>query len=374
MTWRVIAQRLLTGEFLDWDLPLKETTTTRDLSGPGGIAGTLSPELRNAIALDGMPLIEEWSTALYVEDAGQIRAGGIVQNLEVQGNKQVVSAPGFASYPAGQPFVANYAPPAFQDPVKVFKSLWAYLQSFPDGDLGVQVVGDPTYLVLGDGAGPYNIAKHEYRDVGQELENIAQVCPFDYVESHAWNDEAHTSIGHKIEIGFPRIGRRRDDVRLAQGENITRISTVATDGNRFANTVYVLGNGEGAPMVVGLATTRDGRLRRATVVPRKAATQGLANVFARQELRGRELKFDISEVEIKEHPNTPIGAINPGDDVFVEVDLEHIGRTAMWLRVLSIEEFGNTPSRAVLKTMRSDFFVYASDTSPVPGKKVLVTI
>lgn len=374
MTTRIIAQRIRTGEIVDRDVQIKQPAVTRELSGPGGITGRLEPELRQAIALDGRPILDEWSTALYYEDGGQIRGGGIVQTLEWQGPAMTVNAPGFCSYAAGQPIMKNYTPTAFEDPVKVFKKLWTYLQSQPRSNIGLHVNGPDTYLRLGDGAGPYNIKAWEYRDVGQELENIATVSPFDYVESHVWTDSSKTKVGHELKVGFPRIGRLREDLRLVQGENVVRISTVGLDGDRFANVTYVLGEGEGKAMIVGTAATGDdGRLRRAAVVARKAATKGLATVYARDELRGRALAYDISEVVIKKHPNAPFGSINPGDDILTDIDVPHLGHIRMNLRVLSITEGGEKPDEAILKTMRSDFFVYAPAASPT-GKTVLVTV
>lgn len=371
---RFIAQRLTTGEFLDFDVELKEPVVSRDLSGPGGITGLVNPEkVIEQIAYDGRPVLDEWTTALYHERDGYIRAGGIVQNLEWQGSVFSIDAPGFCSYAAGQPILKHYRPKKWEDPVRVFRNIWNYLQSFPDSNIGLKVRGPDTYLILGDGEGPYNISKYEYRDAGQELENIAAISPFDFVETHKWTDSSKTAIDHTLQIGFPRIGMEREDLRFVQGENMVRFSTVALDGSRFANTTYVLGNGEGAAMIVGKAVRSDGRLRRAAVVPRKAASMGLANLYAREELRGRAMEYDISEVVVKDHPNAPIAAINPGDDIWTDIDVPHIGRTAMNLRVLSVQEASEDTGRAVIKTMRSSYFVYASATSPT-GKNVLVTV
>lgn len=371
---RVIAQRILTGQIIDRDVQIKQPVSTRELNGPGGIVGVVNPELRQAIALDGLPILDEWSTALYYEQDGQIRGGGIIQNLEWQGPVMTVTAPGFCSYANDCPIEKHYTPTAFEDPVKVFKKLWTYVQSFPNSNIGLHVTGPATYLRLGDGQGPYNIKRWENRDAGQELENIATVARFDFVEKHKWIDTAHTQVGHELQVGFPRIGRLRDDLSLVQGENIISRSVIALDGVRYANRVRVLGNGEGAAQIVGTASRNDTlKLRRTAVIDRPAGRQGLVNRYVANELRAREMAYDISEVVIRDHPNAPIGAINPGDDILADIDVPHLGHIQMKLRVLSIAEGGEDIGRATLRTMRSDYFVYEPATSPT-GKTVLVTV
>lgn len=371
--WRVIAQRVLTGEFLSMDLPLNGATTIRELSGPGGISGTIEPELTMALADDGRPIIEEWSTALYVDRDGEITAGGIVTSLDFENTALQVNAPGFAAYPNGQPFLADYFPDEFEDPVDTFKAVWDHLQSYPDGNLGMTVVGDSTYMVLSNGSGPYRILLIDTADCGEQLASIAQVAPFDFAEKHRWN-AAKTAIAHTIEVGFPRLGRKRDDLRFVAGENVVSISTIQADGEKFANEVYFIGQGSGPTVYKASAAVRDGRLRRATVVTKKAATQGLTNLGARAELRAREMKLDISEVTINDDPNARISAIQPGDDVLVDVEVPWLGHLKMWLRVLSIEESADNAGRATLKTQRSDSFTYAAGTNPNTNGDPVVVI
>jgi hypothetical protein len=373
-TWRVIAQRILTGQFLDWDIPLAGAMTIRELSGPGGISGKIAPALRHVLADDGRPLLEEWSTALFIEEGSLIRGGGIVQSLSADGGQLTVDAPGFSSYPNGVPITKNYLPGDFEDPTTAFKNLWAHLQSMTDSNLGMTVNNPPTYMKLSSGSGPFQAKSFEYKDYGVDLNNIATSTPFDYIERHAWN-AAHTGIDHSISIGFPRLGTRRLDLRFAQGENITFFSPVAADGARFSNEVHLLGGGEGSTMPAEVNAVRDGRLRRPVVVAKKAATPGLAVTYAAQERRARQLELDITQVQIREHPNAPIAAIQPGDDVYTEVEVEWYGPVRLWLRVLSIEESESNPGLATLKTQRSDFFVYASATNPSPdGQPVIITV
>lgn len=373
--WRIIAQRVPTGELLDWNVPLGRQTTSRELSGPGGVFGAVETEVLRSVADDGRPLLEEWSTALYVEEDGEIRAGGIIQKIDYEGPVKAVEAPGFLSYPEGIPFMDNYLPAqGYEDPTKVYENIWNHVQSFPDSNLGVRIDRPDTWMVLSSGSGPFTIRDHEARDCGDTLNSIAQACPFDFVEKHEWADDSRSRVDHKIEIGFPRLGRKRDDLRFTDSENIVSFSTITADGNRFANDVYVFGQGQGTSMRRSRAVKRDGRLRRATVVQLPAhGGQTYLNRLANRELLTRDLLHDISEVKITDSPNARISAIRPGDDVRVQVEVPWLGDVDLWLRVLAVDEAGEDPGRAVLKTQRSDFFAYSSAESPT-GEKVAIQV
>lgn len=371
--WRIIAQRILTSEWLSWDVPLRQSTSSWTLSGPGSINGLIDPEVAHHTASDGRPLLEEWGTALYVEQDGQIRNGALVNSVQNQGSTRRVQSIGFCGYPHQLPFTDDYIPTAFEDPVDTFKGLWAKLQSYPDGDLGLNVNGPSTYFVLSDGQGPYKVFSYEYRDSGQTLDSIAQVTPFDYLETHTWTDDTHTAIRHDLDVAFPRVGRKREDLRFAGGENVIGVSTIAADGTRYANDVRMIGRGSGRAMPTARAAVRDGRLRRATVVPWKSATQGMLNRRVQQELKARQMLLDISSVKVQDHPNARLTALQPGDDVLVQVEVPWVGDVRIWLRVLSVQVSGDTPGVATLKTIRSDYYTYAAGKSPT-GDTIVLTL
>lgn len=372
-SWRVIAQRVLTREFLHWDVPLGQSTTSRELSGPGGVFGTINPEMLGVIADDGRPLLEEWSTALYVEEAGRIRGGGIINKLPTKGTERQVEAAGFNRYPTGIPYVENYLPNDFTDPTQVFADIWTYVQSFPDSDLGVTVNPAETWHVLTNGEGPFVMRDFENRDCGETLDSIAATVPFDYLERHVWTPD-HDDVLTSIDLGFPRLGRKRDDLRFADSENVEDFDYIEPNAERYANDVYVFGRGSGRAMARSRSAERDGRLRRCAVVNlADHGGQGYLDRYAKQERRRRRMELDIPEVTVKDHANARLGAIQPGDDILFEAEVPWHGDVRMWLRVLAINETGDAPGRAVLKTQRSDTFTYASAKSPT-GEKVPVSM
>ena len=66
MGWRYIATKLNgdgTETVLDWDLPIVQPSFTDELSGAGGMSGTIAPEIAR-LRVDGEPIFVPWSTAL----------------------------------------------------------------------------------------------------------------------------------------------------------------------------------------------------------------------------------------------------------------------------------------------------------------------
>lgn len=384
---RYLAQRVGTGEWLHRDLPLSAVERTRTLSGPSTIQATLTPGLRHATHTDGLRILEDWGTFIYAAQTdrngrtGPIVCAGIYIDATYEGDTQQFTAPGFATYPHGTIFedARLWGPDVGSgteenpekprpDPLQIVQDHWAWIQSMPDADLGVRVVGDlASSERIGDYEAPYRLQWWEMPDLGAEIDRLAAETPFDYVEEHEWVDETQQEVDHRIRIGWPRIGRRRDDLRFAEGENIIVPLTGPSTGASSGNNIIGIGNGEGAKMVQSRASVRNGRLRRTVVVTDKTKGQAEMDNLVR-DLAGRlQPTLDITSVAIKDHRNARISAIAPGDDILVQGMLPSYGQGSMWVRVLAITENDDTPGQAVLTTKRSSSFLY-STTTEVSGQ------
>jgi len=358
-SWRYIAQRATTGEFLDMELPLHRDELRWELSGAGALRGTVTPAIGLSLAHDGRPVLEEWSTLLYAEADGEIRWGGIVVSSKFEGASWTVEAAGFATYPHGLPYTGNYSKIGV-DPATVVRDIWSHVQGFEDGNLGVTVSGSTkarlgTTKVQGDNdSGPYVLQWWEAPDCGGEIDSLAQETPFDYAEEHAWDGD---EIRHEIKIGWPRLGRRRDDLAFIQGDNVAAVVTPELDGDLFANEVLGIGAGEGPKSVMSSTAIRDGRLRRAYVYTAKDVSQkGRLASLIRNELQRRQLTLGIDSITVREHPNAPIGSWSVGDDVLVEATLPWLGDIALWSRITGWTLTSDTTATLSLK--RSDSFTY----------------
>ena len=365
---RVIAQRILTGEFLHWELPVDELEITRTLSGPQQITGKFPTEIGDLRDLD----LEAWATWIHVEEDGLIRASGILQPSSIDENETLtLDAVGVSGYAKGIPYLGDFTlsgtdPDTGEsgigvglDPADIVRDIWAYLQSFGNSDLGVEVYGD-TPIKRGtppkdvefeatDGdtgqaqdvsfvAGPYSALDWwEAKDCGSEIDSLAKDTPFDFVEREAWNADK-TAVDHWIELTYPRRGGFLDGVRFAQDENIMAAVGPEEPDDRYASEVVTLGKGEGSARVRGFAgRTLGSRLRRVAVVDDKTieSTNG-ANSAARVELESRQALADITEaLVLARHPNGNLGSYTEGDEVVVEAEVPWIGDLRVVQRILS---------------------------------------
>lgn len=363
---RYLLQRVLTNQWLTRDFDgLSDAARTIALNGPGSINGTIEPEWQNRIAPDGKPYLLEWGTIIYAVDGNRILNAGIVEKIDYDGDAVTIEAPSFVRYPTGLGYSAatNFGP--FADPYDVVRAIWADVQSKPNGDLGVIVQTSPGHLplsaALGNNADPYGLLWWENPDCGGEIDNLARQAPFDYSEIHLFGPGQQT-VTHIVQFQFPRLGRKRTDLRFAEGENVVDKLPVTVAGDEFANELVGIGSGEGSAMIHATTGVVDGRLRRSKMLTDKTANQARLNALLTAELQKLRNDADITQVTIRDHANARLSAINLGDDICVRGSIPWLGPIAMWVRVLAITKSDTDETVAVLSTRRSDSFIYSGTT------------
>lgn len=342
--WRFIATRLNgdgTETPLDYNIPLTDPKITYDLSGPGQITGTITPET-SRLQKDGRPLFLEWSTAIYAECDGHIRGGGILTDLTEDGPSLAITAPGFTTYPAGQPYTGSYSQVGV-DPLVVVRHIWAHLQGKPGGNIGLQIDDTTSTVRLGTTAnpddtesGPYVLAPWKTTDLGAVLDELAENTPFDYRIDHAWDGD---QITHQLVIGAPTLGARKTNLRFVVGENIFAEPGLAYGGKNYASGVLLVGAGEGRDMIAQVAEQTPVRLRRIAVVEDKTITtkaKGLAAAETESKLRSGLADF-TQDLVVTDHPNAPLGSYTVGDEIPVTTARKGWtnGQT-IWVRILSL--------------------------------------
>jgi hypothetical protein len=362
---RYALQRVLTGEWLTRDLDgFSDGQQTRTLSGPGGINGFIRPDMRELLAADGEPLLWEWGTIIYAEIDGRIRSAGIIEKIDYDDQGRLtLEAPGFSRYAQGIPYAHTFRG-VHIDPGGIPAMLWADVQINSFRNLGVTIdtFTTPESSWIGDNENPYVLAWYNSVDCGGEIDNLAKQIPFDYIEQHTYTDDLHSAVSHHIKIGYPRLGRRRTDLRFADGENIVSLVPVGGDGGEYADELWGIGRGEGSAMVHATAVRRQGRLSRPKIITDKTADQARLDALLAAELVKRADVKDITEITIRDHVNAPLTAIDPGDDILVQATVSGLGPTRLWVRVLAITEVDKSPTQAVLSTQRSDSFTYNATT------------
>ena len=355
-TWRYLAQRALTGQWLDWDLPVARDELTWALSGPGSLRGTLPPDYGRPLGVDGRPVLDEWATFLYAEADGIIRWGGILTGCTFDNASWHLDAAGFSTYPTGLPYLDAYRQTGV-DPAQVIRDIWRHIQAQPDGNLGITVDALTTPVRLGTTAEPFDLAWWEAPDCGQTIDTLAKQTPLDYVEEHTWSGPS--TVAHRIRLGYPRLGRRRTDLAFIQGDNIITTVAAALDGSLIANEGIGIGKGEGRATLMRRIPTRDGRLRRAlTYTDKTVNTTSMLDSLVRRELAAHADPLTVDTIEIINHPHAPIGSWQLGDDILVQADVPGLGPISTWSRVVGWSLTG--ADRAVLTLKPSSSFTYGA--------------
>lgn len=372
--WRYFATRLNgdgTETLLDIDLPLEDVTVEDVVSGHGAVSGSISPVYARLLGPDGEPLLQEYSTAIYAENDGDIRGGGILTNSGFDGPDWTVEATGFTGYPIDLPYTGSGYKGVKVDPIDVVRVIWNHIQSQPGGNIGLEIddtdtggkvtIGTELRQVEFDTqsgpvsfeAGPYKLNFYTNHDLAGDIDDLASDTPFDYHERHFWDGD---TIRHKVDIGYPKIGRRREDLRFVYGVNIFDNTRVDRDGSLYASGTLVLGAGEGASMIKSLREppTRPGnRLRRvAVVVDDSIKSLKRANKRADQENQWRARLDDVDSVVVRDHPHARLGAAKVGDEIRIEGQGDWVG-VDMWVRILSIAfqpENGNVAEYTIART------------------------
>lgn len=345
MGWRYLAFSAPGGEFLG-ELPtLSEVEVTRSLSGPGRLTGTVPLEVEELRSM-----LRPWQVSIWAEAEGQIRGGGLLTPPSYSASSAKVDCVGLAGYPQGMPWTAEPFSGVRVDPLAVVRMIWGHLQSQPGGDLGVSVdattspirVGEPerdVAFTTGDGqdvaftTGPYTLNHWSSHDLGKAIDDLAIQTPFDYREHTELVGEHLT---HRLELGYPTLGGRRENLRFALGENVSAIPDLSGADEDYASEVHALGAGEGRTMVRASLTRPTLGVRRVLTFTDKSARSATAlTESARAELAWRDGEATLTDLEVIDHPHAPLGSFDVGDQIHVTgstgwVDLDR------WVRIVAL--------------------------------------
>lgn len=376
---RVIAQDIFTKQFLHWDLPITDLQIKYTISGPQVISGKFETEIQHIRDIG----LEPERVRIHVEEDGEIRASGILMPFsdDNKGKIRTIEAEGNSTYPHW----IVYQGPAYQgiqvDPADMIRKLWNHVQSYTDSNLGVQVSSTTTPVRIGTEpqnvefetgageqvsfvAGPYALNFWTVTNCGDEIRKLCQETPIEYLERSSWN-AGKTDVLHYIDLGYPRVGRRRTDLSFREGENMyDLIPTYAENKDNRASVVIVVGAGDGEDaireMTSGYSDPR--RLRKTRVIQNEDITsRARALTLSQFEFRRTNLsRYEIKSISIDtSHDNAPWGSFQCGDDILVEGTVPYIGKIADLHRIVSYT-YNPRNKVAVLDLLPSESFDYGA--------------
>lgn len=368
MSWRYLAYRLNgdgTETLLHPELPLSDPRVTLTLSAAPMIEASIIPEVLALKGDDGRPVLQPWSTAIFAEEGGVIRAGGILTDLDMEDEKLGLVVKGFMCYPDGQGWVDDPGVFYETDPATIFRYAWTKLQSHPGANLDLQVDSITTGMKVGKRAAgdasaggtsddPFVLARYHTTDLGQDLQTLLSSGNIEVFERHTWDGEA---IAHRLELTYPRRGHRVD-YRFVIGENILQVPNVKPNADMYASAVLVIGAGDGPAAITQYAeNATPNRLRRVKALSRKdLSTAALALSYASQQLKLRStIHDDVDDLIVRDTTYAPVASLEPGDEITVTGDAGWAGREFQQsYRVLQIEYAPESTSAAVLKVSPTD--------------------
>jgi len=147
---RMHCQNLLTGQWWHRDVQgITSPSITWTLNAPGTFSCTLAPPRADMLDATGNPLLVEWRDAIYLEESGQIKFGGILTSSTMAGPAWTLTAMEFSGYPNGMIYEGpNYSVTDI-DALDAVRYIWGWLQSQPGGDLQMQLGTQKAGVLLG---------------------------------------------------------------------------------------------------------------------------------------------------------------------------------------------------------------------------------
>jgi hypothetical protein len=365
---RVMAQRF-TGEWMKRDLPIHDLEVERVLNGGGNLRGFLSPTYRDLMWNDGYKLLEPWGTWLHLEVRNQIWGSYIVtEPAELSNQELTVDAIGFGGYPYDMDFLGTISLENF-DPGVIQKLIWEHLEDVNGHPLNVTVEDLITGQVWGrpkvkeDGTSepdPYQIMPWEFKDSGQEIDNVVKAVPYDWVERTAWNSDK-SEVNRWIARAYPKFGRRRDDLDFIEGQNIVEVVSVGEQDGQYASDIAGVGKGEGAESIYAVTSTvhpiRTRRLKTITdkVVDNEQQMNSIIRDAAAKSKPIPRIKSIVVNVNAR---GAPYGSWDLGDEISIKT---RDYRTGLRHRIIS-DKIKRDSDLVEIEVLPSGLFTYGVST------------
>jgi hypothetical protein len=152
---RMHLQNLITGQWFHRDVQgVTSPQITWSLNAPDAFTCALAPPRGDMMDASGNAVLLEWRDAVYLEEADEIKFGGIVTQSTLAGPVWNITAMGFAGYANGMPYEgADYVRTRI-DALDVVRYMWSWLQGQPGGNIGLDLGTQKSGFLLGNQVNP----------------------------------------------------------------------------------------------------------------------------------------------------------------------------------------------------------------------------
>lgn len=137
---RMHVQNLLTGQWVHRDVQgVTQPSITWALNAADAFTCQLSPPRQGMMDASGNALVMEWRDAIYLEEHGEIKFGGIVTQSTMTGAAWSLTAMGFEGYANSMPYEGPDYVVTKTDALDVVRYMWNWLQRQPGSNIGLDL-------------------------------------------------------------------------------------------------------------------------------------------------------------------------------------------------------------------------------------------
>ena len=147
---RMHVQNLLTGAWWHRDVQgLANPSITWALNAADTFSCSLAPPRPDMMDSSGNALLLEWRDAVYLEEADEVKFGGIVTGSTIAGPVWSITATGFAGYANGMFYEGPNLTRTNIDALDAVRIIWDWIQSQPGGNIGLELGSNKAGVLLG---------------------------------------------------------------------------------------------------------------------------------------------------------------------------------------------------------------------------------
>lgn len=374
------------GNFLSRDLVVKKPRLLRALSGACSIEFDVDYHDYSAAGIYFKP----WKQWIHAEKLilgeRRIWCSALVQPSEPDKKTGVLhlQARGFANYPKDIPWLENWNPfvcDAFEPPHKI----WNHLQSYPTGNLGVDVYPAlsgiemlPGYAFDGQIANLDFFAEfiraEDKQDCKDHIDKLARDIPFDYVEQSGWNED-RTAIWKKLFLGYPKAGIDQTNMAFVLNENVIEAKPHIETQIDWVSDAIIDGWFPGSEYSSTFTNADPDRYRRVIMQDdARINSTERAHAWARRKLARRQTPAYWESIIIDPgHPNAPFGTFDVGDRITVKGPMPWVGDVVQTHKIIAIA-YDQESETCELTLKAEGAFNYDPIYYPGSGESATITV